>query len=91
MTRFRGSRSAQTPAKSVSTTRGTVFAANTIPRSLAEPVRCSTAKARATAISESPTAESACPVQRSRNGRSLRAATFSRIDPTSSRVTPYPT
>ncbi len=54
MIRWRGSRSAHTPPNSSSAMSGTVCAASTSPRSVAEPVSCVTYSAIATTITWSP-------------------------------------
>jgi len=74
ITRWRGRRSDQTPPTRVSTTRGRAKAANTRPRSPAEPVSSRTAKASATPTSESPMAEPVWPIQSRRNWRSESAS-----------------
>ncbi len=70
----RGSRSAHTPPTSRNATSGIVRAASTMPRSLAEPVCSSTAKASATPTMPSPSSETAWPRNSSRNGRSVSAS-----------------
>ena len=70
----RGRRSAHTPPTSRNATSGTVRAASTIPRSVAEPVSSSTANASATPTMPSPRRETAWPRNSSRNGRSLSAS-----------------
>jgi hypothetical protein len=59
ITRWRGSRSAHTPPKRTKRINGTVCAASTMPRSVTDPVRSSTANASATGTSRSPIAEMA--------------------------------
>ena len=53
---------------------GIIFAAKTYPRSVAEPVRSSTANASATLVIASPSSETIWPVKSSRNCRSRRAS-----------------
>jgi hypothetical protein len=57
ITRVRSNRSASTPPKSRNTTIGTVWAARTKPRALAESLIVSTAKARATETIIDPVSE----------------------------------
>ena len=70
----RDTRSATTPPTSRSATSGTQRAASTRPRSVAEPVTSSTAKARATGTMPSPTNDDACAVKNSLNSRSESAS-----------------
>ncbi len=70
ITRRREMRSATTPPTSRHATSGTVRAASTIPRSVAEPVRSSTAKDRATGTTASPSSDTTCAPNTSRKSRS---------------------
>jgi hypothetical protein len=69
ITRWRGSRSAQTPPMSRKTSCGTIRAASTSPRSDAEPVRSRTAKASAIGAIALPRNEIPRARKRSRNSR----------------------
>src|SRR5262245_9491369 len=69
ITRFRGSRSAQTPPTSMKTSCGTIRAASTSPRSDAEPVRSRTANAIATGAIALPKNEIPRARKRRRNSR----------------------
>src|SRR5215213_3051445 len=69
ITRWRGSRSAKTPPKSTSSSCGIQPAARTRPRSVAECVRSSTAKASAIGATAVPRRETSWPVNRRRNSR----------------------
>ena len=70
----RGRRSDQTPPANVNRTRGNAKAAKTRPRSAADPVSSSTAKASATPTSASPRYEPVCPIHSRRKSRSESAA-----------------
>src|SRR5829696_8124158 len=77
MTWWRGSRSAQMPPTRMKTTCGSVLAATTSPRSVAEPPMSSTAKARAIGANADPKRDTVRPRKSSRKSRSasgLRAA-----------------
>ena len=85
MSRARGSLSAHTPPTSASSTSGMAWQASTMPRSVPEPVRSSTAKVRATGVMPSPNTDTLCARntlrksrERSRSALSRRPAGISR-------------
>ena len=84
MSSRRGSRSAQTPPTRRKTTRGSMNAARTKPRSAADPLTARTAKVRATAVSESPAADVVWPIQSRRKLISCRGPKRACIGPVQS-------